>query len=88
METNVSLVSINRLILFVDITIPASENHKKQINALYGTMHCMAQCLTLQPAVNPINTGLKMVIHLEDEVVQFPYNAYSDRERVRLFCLG
>jgi len=37
-ETNVSFASINRLLFFVDITIPASENQKKQINALYGTM--------------------------------------------------
>jgi len=54
-KNNVSLLSINRFIFFVDITIPASESHKKQINALYGTTQ---GCLTLQPAVNTINTGL------------------------------
>jgi hypothetical protein len=42
MEKNVSLVSIKRLIFFVDIAIPASENHKKQLNALYGTMPDLA----------------------------------------------
>jgi hypothetical protein len=51
-------------------------------------MHCMAQCLTLQPAVNTINTELEMLIHLEEEVVQFTYDVYSNRKRVRLFHLG
>jgi hypothetical protein len=37
-KNNVSLVSINRLISFADITIAAAENYKKQINALYGIM--------------------------------------------------
>jgi hypothetical protein len=81
----VSLVSINRLILFADIIIPASENHKKLINALYGTMQ---RCLTLQPAANIINTGPKTVIYLEDEVVQVPSNVYSNPRRVGLFFLG
>jgi hypothetical protein len=55
METNVPFATINRLIFFADIVIPASEIHKKQINALYGTMQ---RCPTLQPAVNTINTAL------------------------------
>jgi len=44
MKTHVSFVSINRLIFFVDFTISVSENHKKQINALYGTMRDLEAC--------------------------------------------